>query len=317
MKYRLIYKNYPKECVDKLDDKEKLAVELRLMGWGFWHIGRVLYDDEIRGGMLTPSGARYRAEKIYRRAIARLEACRRQVCIGSESVERVSVNTGTASADFIGSEPEEESFEAKMYPYRLGRTQKMVIVALEALGGCAQLATIHREILRLYGLDATNLTRNAVWQALRRLVARGIVVGRAGFYCLRYSSYSPKIPRLPFAHRVYGKVPRKVLWSEKEVGRPIDLLSLSKIGLSRGYRVVEAELQDLVCDEELAEKARSLWNKGWRYTKVYLTDKGCIRVEHYFDRLELSPWGLLEARKMYREALALSLHVIERITKLV
>lgn len=131
---------------------------------------------------------------------------------------------------------------------RLGRTQLLVLAALNSLGGRARFSAIVNEYLVLAGLDAGRANRerykNRVWQALRRLASRGLVGYEGGVYWLSGPLARSDIVVENF--KGYNSMGRHVVvWSKREHGRAIPLTEALVLATLRGVeRVSQVELAE-------------------------------------------------------------------------
>ncbi|GBF08284.1 hypothetical protein apy_00090 [Aeropyrum pernix] len=137
---------------------------------------------------------------------------------------------------------------------KLGRTQLFVLAALERLGGRSRFAAIVKEYLELMGLDSGIANRerykNRVWQALRRLVARGLVGHANGVYWLSGPIARTRLFVENFRGvNEYGKTVQ--VWSKRDHGYALPLEEALELAAVRGVkRVVQIEIDELLGDSK-------------------------------------------------------------------
>ena len=127
---------------------------------------------------------------------------------------------------------------------------KLVIAALKTLGGRARFSAIVSEVVSSLGLEAYSngsrkMWRNRVWQALNRLVRRGIVLRSNGVYWLAYRYGSVGLFVENF--RVVNGRGTLQVWSKREMGRPATLDEALIIATLRGAkRTVQVEIASIL-----------------------------------------------------------------------
>ncbi|BAA79800.1 hypothetical protein ASQ66_gp03 [Aeropyrum pernix spindle-shaped virus 1] len=193
-------------------------------------------------------------------------------------------------------------------PGRLGRTQKLVIAAL-AIQLEATPSMIAAYVNHAYG---KRVSRNAVWHALKRLSARGVVERLPrGYYRLRRLSSGILVENL----RVRGRM----VWSTREEGRPATLEEalITAALRDRTWPVEQAELLSHG-PRKLLEKARLLERLGWRMTVMYIDRKNGaprLKLEHrlWNTPIPARPEELYSWVNLYREASSLARDLAEHI----
>ncbi|MEB3816318.1 MAG: hypothetical protein LRS46_00010 [Desulfurococcales archaeon] len=213
------------------------------------------------GRRLWPSLNPRTAQKRVQRMIARWErlvrlSCRRGVSepfFGSETSRRrwIRNKDGSVPPSTMLLLPE-EVVEGRVV--KLGRTQRLVLAALNSLGGRARFSAILSEYLELAGLENTVEIRerykNRVWHALRRLAARGLVGFEGGVYWLSGPLKRSNVVVENFRGiSLYGGEIQ--VWSKREHGRALPLSEALILAVLRGVtRVTQVELAEAIGDEE-------------------------------------------------------------------
>ena len=225
---------------------------LALEGFGSWRIGRVLWPS------LDPRTSQKRVQRLldrWERAVQHHLRRRRVVSTRMSQIETSRRRDG---------EDEDVSMEMRQAPpgsllflpepvaegrvVKLGRTQLLVLAALNSLGGRARFSAIVNEYLSLAGLEANAANRdrfkNRVWQALRRLAARGLVGYEGGVYWLSGPLARSNIVVENFkGYNSLGK--HIVVWSKREHGRAIPLTEALILATLRGVeRVSQVEMAE-------------------------------------------------------------------------
>ncbi len=178
-------------------------------------------------------------------------------------------------------EPEDVPLEPKTHR-RLGPVQRLVLSTLNVLLA-ATPAMILLEARRLYGLKAYALTRNKVWQALKRLERRGLVERLpGGYYRVRRSVLEREV--LVENLRVNGVQ----VWSRSETGYPLILSDALVLAQLRGLVWPVDQVEMFLPVPRLNEKARALRSRGWGMTVIYYNESQGLKVEHrFYSPLEL------------------------------
>ena len=219
-----------------------IVLELRNRGWGSYRIGRFLWP------YLNPRTAQKRVQRLLKK----IEALR------SSLLHDVSQHMSQYIVEKPEDRPRKVKMEASRGPFtsvgRLGRTEKLVLAALENLGGRARFSAIVSEVLELVGLDKYFLARrwrNRVWQALNRLVFRGIIYRDNGVYWIRYGVTNIYVEKF---HVKLGDGRRVFIWSKQETGRPATLQEALTLATLRGAtKTLQVELSIPLNDSKFIE----------------------------------------------------------------
>lgn len=272
-------------------------LELRERGLGVTEIAKRVYGDRRK---------RYRVWRILRK----LEA-EELLLPGARHVAGGGDAEGAPYCS-MQHEPEDGRVDPKTLPAgphwipRLGPTQRLVLDALMTLHLPSTPSEIREYIREVHGL---RLSRNAVWQALRRLEERGVVYRLEGG---RYKLASAGSGILVENLRVDGAR----VWSTRDMGRPAALEEALTIAALRGRtRPVEQVELFRLGNGSLEERARALRKLGWRITKIYLNEDQGLKLEHQFwdPPLPASPGEAEAWTQLYREATSLALELADYI----
>ncbi|BAN89924.1 hypothetical protein ACAM_0455 [Aeropyrum camini SY1 = JCM 12091] len=229
-----------------------------LRGLGSYRIGRMLWPS------LDPRTAQKRVQRLLDRWERLASLCSRRRRVVSVSVSqfetsRRRVSTGEDDT-VLGLRPAppggllflpEPVLEGRVV--KLGRTQLLVLAALNSLSGRARFSSIVNEYLTLAGLEPSLANRerykNRVWQALRRLAARGLVGFEGGVYWLSGPLARSNVVVENF--KGYNSLGKHItVWSKKDHGRAIPLTEALIIATLRGVeRVSQIELAETRGDE--------------------------------------------------------------------
>ena len=280
--------------------KAELAniLELHERGLGLTRIAKRLYGNDSK---------RYRVWRLLKKVE------RGELPVSRAYGDYVAGGDGghVAGSYSLQHEPEDSGQNPKTEPLlpvglegcaRLGRTQRLVLDALATL-----LPPVHPSVIVAYIKEefGFKLSRNAVWQALKRLEARGIV------------EKSPKgLYKLMRTHRsgIYVenfRVNGKQIWSTKEMGWPSSLEDALLVASlrNRTQPVEQVELFYKVGSPlgKLAEKLREM---GWRQTKVYFNKSQGLKIEHQLwnSPLQARPGDIEPWRDLFRMSTLLTLY---------
>ncbi len=231
-------------------------------GLGDYSIGRRLWPS------LNPRTAQKRVQRL----LARWERLVRQCSLRNVSNRDVSI-LRQGEDGIIDSEDDKEEGEFRKPPdsllylpepvwkgriKRLGRTERIVLAALERLGGRERFSVIVNEFLLLLGLERTLENRerykNRVWQALRRLSRRGLVGYKDGVYWLSGPVARSRLLVENFRGvNEYGKTVQ--VWSKKDHGYAAPLEYVLTLAALRGIkRVVQVELDEILGESRILDR---------------------------------------------------------------
>lgn len=207
-----------------------LIKQYRDRGWGTYRIGRLLWP------YLNPRTAQKRVQRLLQKW--------GPSCLNIPAGVSIDVSINNRGTRRRGWDPEDVKIT------RLGRTQKLVVAALKTLGGRARFSTIVSEVASMLGLEAYSngsrkVLRNRVWQALNRLVHRGIVLRSRGVYWLahRYGSVGLFVENF----RVQNGRGTLQVWSKRDMGRPASLDEALILATLRGARrTVQVEIATIL-----------------------------------------------------------------------
>ncbi|MEB2837249.1 MAG: hypothetical protein GSR80_000836 [Desulfurococcales archaeon] len=254
-----------------------LILELRGRGLGTYRIGRILWPS------LNPRTAQKRVQRILGRARRlglpvedprlALSLLRAAGLIGRPVETPASKNVETTRRRAPGGEDGSvwiPGWQRSRGTPRLGPTQRLAVAALASLGGRARFSAIVNEVLGLLGVEGhlvpRSRLRNRVWQALRRLAARGLVGRYRGVYWLAPRLGSSGVLVENFRARTHsGRVIQ--VWSKREAGRAATLEEALTLATLRGaVETVQVELSVILRDPGLEEVMDAL---GVSIIKVY------------------------------------------------
>ncbi|GEM_PF-5570642 len=177
----------------------KKIVELRLSGWGYYRIGRFLVENGyIR--KRSYEAAKKWVMRFIKRAMKRLDLSSEEELykyiankcfkprhrdIGTFFGTTPSTNLDNSFKQWGGGSSEELPSREDLvrlrgdkweYYARLGRTQKLVLAAFSILERNASPSEILSIIKQYFPTIGARLTRQAVFQAIKRLVKRGLLI---------------------------------------------------------------------------------------------------------------------------------------------
>lgn len=268
------------------------VLELRSRGFGAASIARIVFRDEIEKGVLSRAAAVKRIQRLLKWLETRVVDSR------GDAVSKVS-NNYLVSHIILSNEPMENSrgeMEFASGWSRLGPTEKILVEAL-TIYSPLHFKALYKLIRERYHY---NIGYKALFEALRRLVKRGLVrrVGR-GFYAI---SPDPNSREVLVENMRNGPF---VIWNKKLFGRAALLTEALKYAQLEGhtYPITQVELGLPAPEANVLWK--SLERKGLRLIVIYFDERlQSVKVEPRFwdTTIPAAIWAKPEWIRLYDQA---------------